>query len=1015
MPITADAAWYSASWTYRIKITVEQEQVPSDLTDFPVYVSLADLSSDFHTNVKSDGCDIRVTTSDGSTEVPIDLVFYTAASDTGELYFKGSIDGDTDTDFYIYYGNSGASCPAENTTYGAQNTWKSAYTAVYHLQEAVNNNNEGYKDSTSNNRDADGVSMALTAPAGKLAGLAQDFDGGADYINTEETLGTLIANSTGTVTAWASTDSAGATVGNVYQGRWVWSNGTAGGGHAGVAISNTDGTDKIWSYNWDGSDDHAGTTYSTGTWYHIAWRHTGGTLYNYQNTTVASISSGNTSDLVTAVEIGNGYSFSSTPFWDGKIDELRFSNTDLGADWITTEYNNTNSPSTFYTDSAQETNPWDLIATATAVGISGATTASIDTTGADLLIIVATNQRGETATPTDSKSNTWTALTASQGTTYTRSQIFYTTNPTVGSGHTFTLGGVGTAITVMAWSGADTSSPYDVENGANGSASTIQPGTVTPSQNNSLVIAGLSFDANSTPTINSSFTRETYTNYLLGTNYGNASAYLIQDTLAATNPTWSSIGVFGDNATRIAVFKPAGTARTFTLKRPPNNFLGLIARYTFDGGDMTSNVADSSGSGNNGYLVGQTSTTTVIGKLGQALSFDGSNDVVSAGNAANLQISNGTISAWIKTSAAGSSYRGIVTKQNAFGMFLKDNVFMMYDWGGGAERSSGVSLNDNSWHHVACSFQSGVASGTFCYVDGVLSLTTTITVSDQDVVLEIGNGNEVNQYFAGLIDDPRVYNRALSASEIKQLAGSGLAKANTGSERFGRGGLVGHWTFNGQNMTSNVADSSGSGNNGYLVGQTSTTTVIGKLGQALSFDGINDYVSITDNDNLTVTSTGFTVAYWVKLDTIPAASVANRMFLLGKGNPSNYEWDMAINSYNSDYGKFLFHLYNSDGSSSLYRPSLTSPQVGVWYHVVATLAGASSAPDIYINGVLDNGTSVGSVTASNAAANIYLGARTDLAENELDGTLDDVRIYSRTLTASEVKKLYLLGQSKVRQ
>jgi len=346
-------AWYNASWTYRVKITVDNTKVDADLTDFPVYVNLADLVAGFHTNVKADGADIRVTTANGATEVPREVVFYDSATDTGELHFKAPIlSSVVDTDFYIYYGNAAASEPAEDATFGAQNTWKSAYTAVYHLQEAVNNTSGGYKDSTSNNRDATGTSMAISAPDGKLAGKGQDFDGSIDFISTGVTLGTLITNSTGTVTAWANTDVAGASVGNTYQGRHVWCDTS---GYASVSLANLSSSDRIWSYNWDGNDDRQGTTVSTSTWYHQVWRHAGGTVYNYQNGTATSAPSNNTEVTTGTVYIGSGDSLSSIPFWNGKIDEVRFSNTDLGVDWIKTEYNNTNSSSTFYTDGAEET------------------------------------------------------------------------------------------------------------------------------------------------------------------------------------------------------------------------------------------------------------------------------------------------------------------------------------------------------------------------------------------------------------------------------------------------------------------------------------------------------------------------------------------------------------------------------------------------------------------------------------------------------------------------------------
>lgn len=81
-------AWYNASWTYRVSVTVQSSQVDADLTDFPVYVDLSDLPAGFHTNVKSDGGDIRVTKSDGTTEVAREVVFYNATDDTGELRRK---------------------------------------------------------------------------------------------------------------------------------------------------------------------------------------------------------------------------------------------------------------------------------------------------------------------------------------------------------------------------------------------------------------------------------------------------------------------------------------------------------------------------------------------------------------------------------------------------------------------------------------------------------------------------------------------------------------------------------------------------------------------------------------------------------------------------------------------------------------------------------------------------------------------------------------------------------------
>ncbi len=85
------ANWYDNGWNYRTKITILNSKVDSNISNFPIYVDLSNMPLTFHNHVKSDGGDIRVTTDDGITEVPRELVSYNSGSDKGELWFKGSI------------------------------------------------------------------------------------------------------------------------------------------------------------------------------------------------------------------------------------------------------------------------------------------------------------------------------------------------------------------------------------------------------------------------------------------------------------------------------------------------------------------------------------------------------------------------------------------------------------------------------------------------------------------------------------------------------------------------------------------------------------------------------------------------------------------------------------------------------------------------------------------------------------------------------------------------------------
>lgn len=186
------------------------------------------------------------------------------------------------------------------------------------------------------------------------------------------------------------------------------------------------------------------------------------------------------------------------------------------------------------------------------------TTGSLDTTGATLLVAVV-SYNGTVTGVTDSKGNTWTALTAHANSGVT-SRIYYvdSATPTVGSGHTFTLNGTGIAgaINVMAFSGT-VASPYDSQqNGSNSaSASTIQPGVVTPGAQGAIIISG--FTGGNTfggsATINSGFTITNQKALTGGTNYGTAAAYRIQGDPA--NPLWTLGSTVSNIASTIAVFK----------------------------------------------------------------------------------------------------------------------------------------------------------------------------------------------------------------------------------------------------------------------------------------------------------------------------------------------------------------------------------------------------------------------------------------------------------------------------
>lgn len=198
---------------------------------------------------------------------------------------------------------------------------------------------------------------------------------------------------------------------------------------------------------------------------------------------------------------------------------------------------------------------------ATSGSTSGGTSSGVDTTGASLLVFSIT-QQGTDVTVSDNKSNSWAGLTVYGGSPKCR--IFYVANPTVGTGHTFTVSGVNTFSMgfVAAFSGIKTTAPFESQNGvANAPGTTIQAGSVTPAENGALIVAAVAGGSGflSTVTIGSGFTKTDSSAYVASTTYGGALAYLVQPTAGAINPTWTPGASVAMTATN-AVFAPAVVA-----------------------------------------------------------------------------------------------------------------------------------------------------------------------------------------------------------------------------------------------------------------------------------------------------------------------------------------------------------------------------------------------------------------------------------------------------------------------
>jgi hypothetical protein len=165
------------------------------------------------------------------------------------------------------------------------------------------------------------------------------------------------------------------------------------------------------------------------------------------------------------------------------------------------------------------------IAFVSQIAASGAntfTSGTLDTSGADLLVVVVTEGTAGAVTLSDSKSNTWNPLTE-QSAVAPACVIYYAKAAgKTGTGHTFTATGssIFCVLNVMAFSGSDATAPFDQQNGAGGGSftSTAAPGSITPTVDNELIISGFAWNASLTITSVTGATAFYQTNYSGGAN-----------------------------------------------------------------------------------------------------------------------------------------------------------------------------------------------------------------------------------------------------------------------------------------------------------------------------------------------------------------------------------------------------------------------------------------------------------------------------------------------------------------
>ena len=200
-------------------------------------------------------------------------------------------------------------------------------------------------------------------------------------------------------------------------------------------------------------------------------------------------------------------------------------------------------------------------------------------------------------------------------------------------------------------------------------------------------------------------------------------------------------------------------------------------------------------------------------------------------------------------------------------------------------------------------------------------------------------------------------------------------------------GLIAHWSFNG-----NANDVTGNGHNGTVNGAGLTIDRLGNANSAYLFDG-NDYISVADSADFTLGSNPFTIAAWSRISTF---STDGGYYFMGHDEgPGNtdkwifFQGNSGIRFITSPTGWVSLGSYNF--------------QAGDWHHLAVSRDG--NLLSAFVDGV-KIGDSVFSATIPNPSASFLIGdAESQHSGRNYRGSIDDVRIYDRALSFTEIQAL----------
>ncbi len=465
----------------------------------------------------------------------------------------------------------------------------------------------------------------------------------------------------------------------------------------------------------------------------------------------------------------------------------------------------------------------------------------------------------------------------------------------------------------------------------------------------------------------------------------------------------------------------------------------LMAHWKFDETSGTT-AADSSGNNNTGTLLNGPTWTTA-GKLNGALNFDGTNDRVNVPHSTSLALNTNaaTLAAWVRLDTNSRSWITVIERDRSNLQWMDWQIYARasdaptanrpvcrFDWDGDMvvdadEQVQGnITLATSTWYHLACTYD---GSAIRFYIDGTLRGTTTAaskTIRDSGRAVSLGGNEAWGEYLDGQIDDARVYNRALSQTEIQAImaptqqytltvntAGSGTVTKNPDKASYNQSETV-------QLTATPAAGWSFSGWSGSLTGSANPATVTMDANKTITATFTQNQYSLSVNvvGNGTVTKNPdkatYTYGETVQLTATPSAGWTFSGWsgdLSGSANPAT----ITVNGNKSVTATFAQIQYaltvNVVGSGTVAKvPDKTGYNQGESVQLTATPAAGWSFAGW--SGALSG--------ADNPATILMDGAKTVTAtftQNQYALTVDVNPAGSGTVSKNPDKPTYTYGET----